>query len=70
MYSLIFLKVGQVHCFTMNASHMTKMCCEVNLKNSALFQVCGFDVELGIGIIDNWKVDCSDSRVTDHTIDM
>ena len=45
----------------MNASHMTKMFCEVNLKDSTLFQVCGVNVELRIGIIDDWKVDCADS---------
>ena len=27
-------------------------------------------MELRIGIVDNWEVDCTDSRVTDHTIDL
>ena len=52
----------------MNASHVIKMCCEVNSKYSTLFQVCGVNVELRIGVIDNWKVACTDSKVTDHTI--
>ena len=54
----------------MNASHMTKTCCEANLKYSTLFQVCGATVEPRIGIADNWKVDFTDSKDTDHTINL
>ena len=41
---------------------MTNMCCEVNSKYFTLFQVCGVNVELRIGIVDDWKVDCTDSQ--------
>ena len=54
----------------MNASHVTNMCCEVNLKYFTLFQACGVDVELRIGIMDDWVVDWTDTKVTDHTIDL
>ena len=59
-----------MHCFGMNASHTTKTCCEANLKYSTLFQVCGVNVEPRIGIADNWKVDFTDSKVTDHRINL
>ena len=54
----------------MNASHVTKTCCDFNLEYSTLFQVCGVNVELRIGILDDWNVDCTDSKVPDHTIDL
>ena len=54
----------------MNASHVTETSCEVKMKYSTLLQVRGVNVELRIGVIDNWKVDCSDSIATDQTIDL
>ena len=49
---------------------MTKTCCEVNLKYSTFFQVRGVNVELRIGIIDDWKVDCTNSKVPDCKLDL
>ena len=54
----------------MKASHVTKTCCEVNSKYFTLFEVCGVDVELRIAIVDDWEVDCTDIKVTDHTINL
>ena len=35
-----------------------------------ILSVCGVNVELRIGILDNWKVDFTDSKVTEHTINL
>ena len=58
------------HHFRMDTSHVTKMCCGVNLKYSTFFQVCGVNVELWIEIVDNWEVDCTNSKVTDLKINL